>query len=267
MNDTKTLMAAKTLWSHWQDGTTIDSLAGDLRPLTRAQGYAVQAMLPDVSAQQVSGWKIAATSKVGQAHINVTGPLAGRLLSKQIYPPGATVPSFGNRMKVAEPEMAFTLGQSLGPRSQPYTMDEVLQAVATLHPALEMPNSRFAQFTAAGEAQLLADCACAHHFMLGQAAPDTWRNLDLSRQKVHAKSTKPDGTTWTRNGSGEAVLGDPRIALTWVVNELTSQGLTLSAGQFFTTGTCMVPIEIEPGDHVQADFGELGQISMRFGLE
>jgi 2-keto-4-pentenoate hydratase len=59
------------------------------------------------------------------------------------------------------------------------------------------------------------------------------------------------------------VLGDPRTALTWLVNELRGLGLILEAGQFVTTGTCMKPLEIEPGDAVTADFGVLGAVSLR----
>jgi len=31
-----------------------------------------------------------------------------------------------------------------------------------------------------------------------------------------------------------------------------------------TTGTCMVPLEMTPGDTVIADFGMLGQVQMTF---
>ena len=41
-------------------------------------------------------------------------------------------------------------------------MDEVLAAVATLHPAIEVPDSRFDDFTIVGAPQLIADNACAH---------------------------------------------------------------------------------------------------------
>ena len=265
MDTSNALIAAKTLWDHWLNGTSIESLPEQCRPLTRSQGYAVQSLLPQVSGREVVGWKIAATSLVGQKHINVSGPLAGRLLSGQVLQAGSTVPSTGNRMRVVEPEMAFTLSKDLPARAQPYTRDEVFEAVGSLHPALELPNSRLTVFTDAGEAQLLADCACAHQFILGQAAPQSWRKLDLSKQQVQAKVTKKDKTSWTREGTGEAVLGDPRIALVWIVNELTSQSITLKAGQFFTTGTCMPPLEVEPGDEVFANFGELGQIALKFG--
>ena len=53
--------------------------------------------------------------------------------------------------------------------------------------------------------------------------------------------------------------------MTWLVNELSGLGIDLLAGQFVTTGTCMVPLELCEGDTVQADFGLLGRIRMRFG--
>lgn len=266
MNNTLAQDAARTLWQHWQAGTVLDNLPSDCRPQTRAQGYNIQAQLPLVSQLDVVGWKIAATSSVGQAHINVSGPIAGRLLSGQIYADGATVPSAGNRMRVAEPEMAFKLAHDLPPQNQPYTTAEVLAAVGSLHTALEMPDSRFATFTAAGEAQLLADNACAHHFTLGAAAPAGWRDLDLSTWAVHGHVRRANGASWSRSGSGAAVLGDPRVALTWLINELSALGITARAGQFITTGTCMTPLEIAPGDAVTADFGVLGQVAMQFGL-
>ena len=58
------------------------------------------------------------------------------------------------------------------------------------------------------------------------------------------------------------MLGDPRIALTWLANELSALGLTLGSGKTVTTGTCMVPLEIQPGDRVTADFGALGSIAI-----
>ena len=265
MPHTPSLQAARELWQHWQAGSSLEHLPPICRPRTRAEGYAAQACLPQVSGRTVLGWKIAATSAAGQSHIQVSGPLAGRILSGQTLQPGARVPSQGNRMRVAEAEMAFTWAHDLPARALPYTPDEVMAAVASLHPSIEIPNSRFAPFTLAGEAQLLADNACAHQFILGPRAAQGWQQLDLSSHPVTARVTHRDGSHWERQGSGAAVLGDPRIALTWLVNELSAQGIGQQAGQFVTTGTCMVPLELSEGDAVLADFGVLGQIGMRFG--
>jgi len=265
MTHTAPMQAARQLWQHWQAGTTLEALPDACRPLTREQGYAAQACLPQASGRSVLGWKIAATSAAGQRHINVGGPLAGRILSGQTLKPGARVPPAGNRMKVAEAEMAFVFARDIAARpQQAYTVDEVMQAVASLHPSIEVPNSRFAQFTGAGEAQLLADNACAHQFILGPRAPEGWQRLDLAAHPAAAKVTHRDGSHWEREGSGAAVLGDPRIALAWLVNELSTLGIGLQAGQFVTTGTCMVPLELQEGDRVDVDFGVLGRIGMAF---
>lgn len=230
------------------------------------QGYQAQAHLPAVSGRQVIGWKIAATSRNGQAHINVSGPLAGRLLSGQVFKSGATVPSAGNRMRVAEPEFAFKMGQDLSPQTTPFGLPEVMAAVATLHPAIEIPDSRLAPFTQAGEAQLLADNACARHFVLGPPAPEGWQLLDLSTHAVEAQVHQGASVRYHRTGSGAWVLGDPRIALTWLANQLSSLGITLEKGHVVTTGTCMVPLELVPEDTATADFGVLGQVSMHFSV-
>jgi len=259
--------AAQTVWSHWQSGQVLKALPEECRPLTMAQGYAVQAQLPAVSGRTVVGWKIAATSANGQSHIHVSGPLAGRLLSGQVFDNGATVPFAGNRMRVAEPEFAFSMAQDLPPQNTPYGMKQVMAAVASLHPAIEIPDSRLAPFTEAGEAQLLADNACARHFVLGPAAPDAWRELDLSHHTVQARVDHGERLRYTREGTGANVLGDPRIALTWLVNQLSALGLTLQKGQVVTTGTCMVPLALEPGDRVSADYGLLGHVQMTFASE
>ncbi len=255
---------AQLIWAHWQSGETLSALPPSCRPTTAAQGYAAQAQLPEVSGRQVLGWKIAATSANGQAHINVSGPLAGRLLSGQVLDNGATVPSIGNRMRVAEPEFAFAMAQDLPPQAAPYHQQQVMAAVASLHPAIEVPDSRLSPFTAAGEAQLLADNACARHFVLGPAAPDVWRDLDLSTYPVHARVQHGSQLKYTRDGTGGNVLGDPRIALTWLANQLSALGLTLQKGHVVTTGTCMVPLELQAGDSVSADYGPLGRVHMIF---
>lgn len=111
--------AADRLFGHWRDGTALDALPEALRPRTRAEGYAVQARLEARSARPLFGWKIAATSVAGQRHINVDGPLAGRLLAETEFEDGAPVPFGTNRMRVAEAEFAFRMGRDLPPQSAP----------------------------------------------------------------------------------------------------------------------------------------------------
>lgn len=255
--------AARLLWTCRNAGTVIDALPEALRPADAAAGHAIQAALPEVAGRPVVGWKIAATSAAGQAHIQVDGPLAGRILDSFVHPVGTTLTLAGNRMRVVEPEFAFRLGADLPPRARPYTADEVMAAVASLHPAFEVPDSRFAIFTRAGKAQLIADDACCGRFAFGPAAPSGWQALDLAAHPVHARVLDASGQLrYARDGAGRALLGDPRSALTWLANELASLGIGLRAGNWASCGTCMVPLEILPGDRVVADYGAFGRIEI-----
>ncbi|MSP05006.1 MAG: hydratase [Acetobacteraceae bacterium] len=254
--------ASDLIFSHWQEGTRIAALPEALRPATRAEGYAIQAHLEACSVQPLFGWKIAATSQAGQTHIGVDGPLAGRLLGEHVYQDGATLPWAHNFMGVAEAEFAFRMARDLPPRTTPYTAAEILDAVASLHPAIEVPDSRFTDFARVGAAQLIADNACGHDFVLGPAATADWRGMDLVEQRATARIT--GGAA--HGGIGRNVLGDPRVALTWLVNELSQHGLTLRAGQVVTTGTCAIPLPIAPGAEMIADFGALGRVCTRFGF-
>jgi 2-keto-4-pentenoate hydratase len=222
----------------------------------------VQATLEQRSAAPLFGWKIAATSVAGQKHINVDGPLAGRLLKERAFDSGATVPFGANHMRVAEAEFAFRMRRDLTPQWGPYSVDEVVDAAGSLHPAIEIPDSRYDDFTIVGAPQLIADDACAHYFVLGDAAPESWRAIDL---RAHSVKGEVVGKL-SRDGVGANVLGDPRVALAWLANELSSLGVTLRAGQVVTTGTCLVPLEIAAGDHVRMDFGALGRVECRLGV-
>ena len=246
--------AARIIWTTWQANDRIDSLPAECRPATRQEGYKVQSEVARLSGQLLFGWKIAATSQAGQKHIGVDGPLAGRILESRSFQSGASVPMVNNLMKVAEAEFAFRMARELPPRASKYSMEEALDAVASLHPAIEIPDSRFRHFEKAGAAQLIADNACASYFVLGPATSVDWRRHDLAE---HSVSVRVNGKL-AREGKGANVLGDPRLALAWIVNELSLVGETLRTGQVITTGTCVMPVDIGPGDHVVADFGPFG---------
>lgn len=251
--------ASKTLHDHSRAGTKLSGLDETMRPRDRIEAYAIQAGLEKYSSESLFGWKIAATSEAGQKHINVAGPMAGRILAETVIPDGGTASMAGNEMRVAEPEFAFRMRVDLPARTTPYSVQQVLDAVDTLHPAIEIPDSRFSDFVRAGEAQLIADNACAHLFVLGPATTVDWRSMDLVEERP---VTTMRGERFV--GHGKNVLGDPLVALTWLANELRQLGVTLKAGRVVTTGTCHPPLPIQSGDFCAVDFGALGKVSVGF---
>lgn len=260
MNREDVCAAAAMLWQHWQQSTRFDELPAQCRPGSRAEGYAIQAELAQQSGMSIVGWKIAATSEAGQRHIRVDGPLAGCLLSARALEGGARISLAGNNMKVAEAEFAFRMGKSLPKRAAAYSVPEVLAAVATLHPAIEVPDSRYNDFTRVGEAQLIADAACACWFMIGPATGADWRALDLAQ---HGVAAYRNGAL-AGQGAGANVLGDPRSALAWIANELCTYGDGLRAGEVVITGTCLTPVPVSAGDSVKMDFGAFGVLEVAF---
>lgn len=260
MNQSSIQTAAQTIWRHWNEAARLDELPAECRPANRAEAYAIQAELARLSGQSVSGWKIAATSLAGQKHIGVDGPLAGRLLANRVLAGGANISLSGNLMRVAEAEFTFRFGQSLPKRVEAYSVEEVLAAVESLHCAIEIPDSRYHDFARVGAPQLIADDACACWFLLGEATSADWRSLNLSEHKLDAYLNSERAAS----GIGSNALGDPRVALTWLANELNTFADGLKAGEVVTTGTCITPVPIAPGDHLLADFGMLGQIEASF---
>jgi len=252
--------AAALIWESWQGGNVLSKLPDELRPRTRHEAYKIQFQYAKYSQKPVFGWKIAATSAAGQAHIGVSGPIAGMLIGEMVFESETYLSVENNRMAVAEPEFAFRIGEPLMPRQKRYHQDEVMSAVQDLYTAIEIPNSRFLNFEKVGDEQLIADNACGHEYIIGTAMPDIWRDTDLSKHKVSISTRS--GTV--NQGVGGNVLGDPRIALTWLVNELSQNEMAVDAGATITTGTCTVPIPIGVGDKVRADFGFLGSVAVSF---
>ena len=96
--------------------------------------------------------------------------------------------------------------------------------------------------------------------MLGAAAPDAWRSLDLEQHTVSATRN----AAFVCQGEGARVLGGPLRAATWLANELRAVGAEWLPGQILATGTCLVPVPVEPGDAVRMDFGTMGWVEARF---
>ena len=252
----KTLIekAANVLWNAWKSGNVIAEIPEECRPHDRQSAYQIQQSVLALSGSTRIGWKIAATSKNGQKHIGVSGPLAGNLIANRAFNSGDSFDIGANIMGVAEAEFCFRLAKDLPPLETKYSVEAVLDAVDTLHPAIEIPDSRYRDFVTAGEYQLIADNACASWFVLGAPTTINWKEVDLKKHQVTASV---NGSI-AEHGVGSNVLGDPCTALQWIVNELSNTNIGLKSGEIITTGTCVVPFDITMGGNIEVDFGIFG---------
>ncbi len=249
--------AAEVIRSCWREGSVIDYVQGALWPDSVEDGYAIQERLAGLRKEPVIGWKIAATAIAGRQHINVDRPMAGRLFESICHSDGDLI-SFGrNRMAVAEAEFVFTLGSDMPPRENPYSAAEVARCIASLHPGLELPDSRFRDFTQPGTAGLIADNACAANFVMGSATTETFDPAALAEHKTALYINNEIAT----EGQGSDVLDGPLDAMVWIANTLSDLGVGMTAGQFVTTGVTGKPVPIAAGDELRVDLGIYGTVS------
>ncbi len=162
-------------------------------------------------------------------------------------------------MRVVEAEFAFRMAIDLPPASADRSNEEVAAAVEGVLPGIEIVDSRFDDWTTIGALSLIADNACHAAWVKGALERD-WRGLDLAS---HTVRLTVNGNLH-REGSGRAVLGHPLNALTWLANQLSSQGRGLKAGQYVTTGVTMEVYMGQRGDRITADFGPLGEVNLVF---
>lgn len=210
------------------------------------------------------GYKIACTNVTAQRQLNVDGPFYGRMTSSFCFDSPARIDAGQFFMRVVEAEFAFLMARDLAPRPEPYTPDEVADAVGGAMGGIEIVDSRFEDWTSIGAASLIADNACHGAWIKGRMVTD-WRGIDLASQAVRLRVAGPQGETkLEREGSGRAVLGHPLNAMAWLATRLSSQGRGLKAGQFVTTGVTMEVYMGERGDRIQADFGPLGAVELEF---
>jgi len=252
-------IAAAALIQARLDYSVLETFPGGAFPADLAEGYAV---LDSIVAQfgiAVGGWKVALTNDVAMKRMNTDRPAAGPIFQPYIMasPKLLNLPSESSLG--LECEFAFRMGGTLPSRQEPFTSEEVLGMAESLHPAIEVVDSRIAGRADHGAPAVIADHCGNAAFVHGEGTTD-WRGLDLATQKV----TLTVNGEHTASGSGGEVLGDPRNSLVWLANFLSVQGKGLKAGDWVTTGSTMGICPAPPGSVSVADFGSLGRVEVSF---
>lgn len=229
-------------------------------PQNKLEAYKIQADYEKLSNSDLFGWKIAASSIEGQKDIGVDGPIAGRLLQERYNKPGTTFSLQKNTMQTVEAEFAFKLLNDINPRDNDYTLDEIIKNIDCVIPAIEIPDSRFIDFKKTGANLLIADNACAGDFVLSNNVFTDFKAINFKNFEVDCYKNNDIA----EKGIGSNVLGDPLIALTWIINELSHLKITCKKAQIIMTGTCIKPLKVKVGDHIVMDFFELGKVDCNF---
>ena len=157
-----------------------------------------------------------------------------------------------------ESEICFRLHANLPSRSKPYGDDEVLDAIASCHPGIEVLQSRYAAPDAVGPIALLADFIQTGAYLVGEPIGE-WRQIDFSRMSVRQTVTgQPD-----RVATGNPAGGMLRL-IVWLANEGAAWAGGLRAGQVVTCGSWTGKTTCKPGGRSVALFDGAAPVEVRF---
>jgi 2-keto-4-pentenoate hydratase len=243
-----------------RDGRQQSGLDARLVPPDKAVAYRVATRVAEELGLTVGGWKIAAMKAEMQKALRTDQPIYGRVFAPFVKPSPVTVVHARLASPIPEVEYQARLGADLPPRAKPYTVEEIADSVASLHPGLELAECRFIHDHAFPPLPaILADGAGSGTIVYGPAIAD-WRTRDIAGQEA----TLSANGKLRRKGTAAAALDHPLIPLTWLANELSRTGVGLKAGQMISTGTLTGMLAPKPGETYVANFGPLGSVTLRF---
>jgi 2-keto-4-pentenoate hydratase len=229
-------------------GNAIAALPETARPQSEADSYAIQDAVGKKLGESFTGWKVGISPEGGH--------FAAPIYGSRIAPSPAAMPASGFHVIAIECEIGFRLNEALPQRAQPYTRDEVLK-VASMHPTIEVVDSRYQDFRSLDRLQVLADNFSNGALVYGAAASG-WEGLDLAHPPI---TVTADGKDFAECTGLRA--GNPIDLLVAAVNHAANRG-GVASGTFVTTGTHTGMIFTQPGVKIRADYGKLGSVEVSF---
>jgi 2-oxo-hept-3-ene-1,7-dioate hydratase len=233
--------------------------------MTIEDGYAIQrewVRLECADGHTIRGRKIGLTSRAMQQASQITEPDYAPLMDDMFFETGSDIPAERFIVPRVEVELAFVLERPL--RGPGLTLVDVLRATAYVTPALEIIDARIEQFDRDTKAprkvfDTIADFAANAGVVLGgrPVPPDA---LDL--RWVGALLYKNAAIEET--GLAAGVLNHPATGVAWLANRLARYEQQLESGDVVLSGSFTRPTSALRGDVLQADFGSLGSIAIRF---
>jgi 2-keto-4-pentenoate hydratase len=244
--------AADLLLDARRTNKPIADLPVHLRPTTLEEAYFIQDRM-SWAYEAIGGWKIGAPTPDAT-------PTFAPMPAMWITCSGCEMRGKMHRYRGVEAEIAFKMGADLPPRATPYTREEVIAAIASMHPAIEVLESALVDPLQATKLTSVADMAMHGGFVYGDPVPN-WQSIDFTKESV---TVSIDGTIRVeRTGSNTA--GDLMRLLPWLANEGASRTEGLNKGDWITTGSWTGNTQANAGAAVDARFSTAGRAYLRFG--
>lgn len=231
-----------------------------LEPADAEGAYAVQEINTrfwERQGRRIVGRKAGLTAEAVQKQLGVDQPDFGVLFDDMQIADGGRLDPSKTLQPKAEAEIAFILGAGLP--SPDTTAEEVAAAVATVHAAIEIVDSRIADWKITF-ADTVADNGSSAFFVISDTGVPL-AGLDLESAPMEMTINGSVVST----GMGAAALGNPLNAAAWLARTLAERGEPLKAGDVLLAGALGPMVALTSGDRVQANVGTIGTCVFDYG--
>jgi 2-keto-4-pentenoate hydratase len=238
--------AAARLVEARRSGRRIAALEGDLLPRSNDDAYAVQEEAMRLLGTTHAAWKVGGANPAAE-------PIAAPLIAGLVKPSPARFTATAESFRAVEAELALSLGRDLPARAGLYGEDEAWDAVAAVHVAIELLETRYVDRRAMPAAAMLADMQTNGGFCYGPANPVG--AVDF----LAAKASLVINGREEKSAVGGNPAGHPKRLLAWLATHAASRGRPLRKGDIVTTGS-HTGITVAPlGARVVTRFEGLGE--------
>ncbi len=240
-------------------GRAVSPLRDGLEPTDAAGAYAVQEINTRFwqgQGRRIVGRKAGLTAKAVQAQLGVDQPDFGVLFEDMRMADGGRLDPSRCLQPKAEAEIAFVLAADLPDAAT--TPEQVAAAVASVHAAIEIVDSRIADWKITF-ADTVADNGSSAYFVLAEQGLPL-AGLDLENAAMEMTINGDVVST----GIGAAALGNPLNAAAWLARTLAERGEPLKAGDILLAGALGPMVALTPGDSVRAEIAGIGSCSFTY---
>ncbi len=229
--------AAHALLTARRTGERLRALPG--APASMDEAVAIQRAVQD-GLGPIGGWKVGSPTP--------DGPISCSPL------PASGIGSGAPRHGFIEAEIAVVLARDLPVRDAPYTDPEIMAAIASAHPAVEVLASRFASDP--DPLSGLADAGGHAGLVLGPAIAG-WADVDYDSEAVEVRV----GGIVVKSGRGNP--GGPMLRLLrWMADTGARWDGGLRAGQVITTGSWTGKDWVAPDQAATVAFSRCGTVPL-----
>lgn len=204
--------------------------------------------------EKITGYKLGFTSREKMTQMGVDSIIWGRLTDAMTVVNCGEINMAHFIHPRVEPEIVFLIKKSL---SGNVTIEQALDAVEAVAPALEIIDSRFQNFKFT-HFDVVADNCSSAAYVIGD-----WQAPTIELDNLAMTLFMDDKAV--AKGSSKAILDGPLNALVEAAKCIAESGESIQAGQIVLAGAATAAVALKSGATIRVDIDQLG--SCGFSVE